>query len=330
MVLRILFMGTPEFACPTLEALIRAGYPVVAVVTQPDRPAGRGGKLQAPPVKRLAEAHGIPVLQPRRVRHPDVVAQLRALAPDLVVTAAFGQILSAEVLAVPRLGCLNVHASLLPRWRGAAPIHRAVMAGDTETGITIMWMDEGLDTGDILLQRAIPIGPLETAGEVHDRLAALGAELAVEAVRLVEEGRAPRIPQDHARATYAAKLTPEDERIDWRESATQVVNRIRGLNPWPVAHTTWQGQILKVWMAEPWPEPVPAAPPGTVVAVVRDKGPVVACGEGAVLLTRLQPAGKRPMEAAAFLAGHRMAPGEVLGAEQPPAEQPAKEQPAKE
>lgn len=308
--MRILFMGTPEFACPTLEALIQAGYRVVAAVTQPDRPAGRGGRLQPPPVKQVAGRHGIPVLQPRRVRQPEVVARLRELAPDLTVTAAFGQILSREVLAVPRLGSLNVHGSLLPRWRGAAPIHRAVMAGDTETGVTIMWMDEGLDTGDMLVWEAIPIGPEETTGSVHDRLADLGARLTLRALELIAAGAAPRIPQDHARATYAHKITREDEQVNWAEPAAQVVNRIRGLNPWPGAYTGSSLGILKLWRAVAVEG---HGAPGEVLGSRRGLGPVVACGSGAVALTELQPPGKRRMDGAAFAAGYRLPAGEILG-----------------
>lgn len=309
--MRILFMGTPDFACPTLQALLDAGHEVVAVVTQPDKPAGRGGKLQPSPVKRLAGSRGVPVLQPKRVRRPEVVEQLRGLAPDLTVTAAFGQILSKDVLAVPRLGSLNVHGSLLPRWRGAAPLHRAVMAGDAETGVTIMWMDEGLDTGDMLVWGAVPIGPDDTTGTVHDRLAALGAELTLAAVRLIAAGQAPHIPQDPTRATYAHKLTKADERVDWAEPVAAVVNRIRGLNPWPGAYTASSLGELKLWRA------VPAAgrgAPGEVLGVLKGVGPVVACGDGAVALAEVQPPGKRRMDGAAFAAGYKLPPGELLGA----------------
>lgn len=314
--LRIIFLGTPEFACPSLEAVIAAGYAVSAVVTQPDQPAGRGGKLTPPPVKRLAERLGIPVLQPRRVRRPEAVAALQELHPDLLVTAAFGQILSPAVLAVPRIGSLNVHASLLPAYRGAAPIHRAVLEGAAETGVTIMWMDEGLDTGDMLLWQATPIGPEETAGSLHDRLSHLGAELLVQALGGIAAGTAPRLPQDHSRATYAHKLTPADERIDWGDPARCVLNRVRGLNPWPVAHTTWRGNLLKVWQAAAATEPPvagPASPPGTVLAADPARGLVVAVADGAVSLLAVQPAGKRPMPAGAFVAGYRPQPGDRLG-----------------
>lgn len=320
--LRVLFLGTPAFACPALAAVHKAGHTVVAAVCQPDKPAGRGQQLTAPPIKPLAESLGIPVLQPRRIRRPEVVAELRALAPDVIVTAAFGQILSADVLAVPRLGALNVHASLLPRWRGAAPIHRAVLAGDPDTGITIMWMDEGLDTGDMMLRRPVPIGALDTTGSVHDRLAALGGELIVQALGLVEKGTAPRVPQDHSQATYAHKLTRADEWLDWSQPAAALARQVRGLHPWPVAYTDWNGGTLKVWQAVPWEGKLPGAGgvPGAVVGVERGRGPLVATGDGVLLLTELQPEGKRRMDGVAFLAGHKLEPGTRLGLHSPPAE----------
>lgn len=313
-------MGTPDFAVPSLQALLDAGYPVVGVVTQPDKPRGRGGKLAASPVKELALAHGLPVLQPRRIRRPEAVAELRALAPDLTVTAAFGQILSQEVLDIPPLGSINVHASLLPRWRGAAPIHRAVMAGDRETGITIMYMDAGMDTGDIIRQQAIPIGPAETAGEVSDRLAALGAELLVQTVRLIEQGRAPRTPQASALATYAPKLEKRDEWIDWSEPTAAVCNRIRGLCPWPVAYTTGRRGILKVWQASP---AAGSGAPGTVLGLVKNRGPLVATGDGAVVLEVVQPESRGRMAGHAFAAGGGVAVGEVLGLTGAPESPPA-------
>lgn len=314
--LRVLFMGTPAFACPVLEAVHRAGHEVVGVVTQPDRPAGRRGQLAPPPVKVLARSLGLRVLQPTRVRRPEVVRELAELRPDVTLTAAFGQILSPAVLAVPRLGSLNVHASLLPRYRGAAPIARAIMAGEAETGVTIMWMDEGMDTGDLLCWRAVPIHPDDTAGTLHDRLAALGAELAVEALRLVEEGRAPRIPQDHALATYAPKLTREDERIDWSEPAARVRDRVRALSPFPGAYTESPAGMLKVWAVELVPG-AGGAPPGMVVATPRGGAPVVACGEGAVALTEVQPEGRRRMSGQALVAGYRLRPGDRLGTVSP-------------
>lgn len=338
--MRIVFMGTPDFACPTLQAVVAAGFSVVGAVTQPDRPSGRGGKLTPSPVKRLAERLGISVLQPSRVRHPEAVAQLQALAPDLLLTAAFGQILSPAVLAVPRIGALNVHASLLPGYRGAAPIHRAVMDGAVETGVTIMWMDAGLDTGDILLARTIPVAPDDTAGSLHDKLAALGAELAVTALGLIARGLAPRLPQDHTKATYAAKLARRDEWIDWSAPATTLIHQARGLNPWPVAFTTLRGSALKVWKlrqetpgevdasgGSPAPEPgvesppdppVTACPqPGTYLGPARGEGPRVATGDGVVILLELQPEGKRPMSGAAWLAGAHLAVGERFGGEFP-------------
>lgn len=307
---RILFMGTPDFAAASLQALLTAGYPLVGVVTQPDKPKGRGGQLAMSPVKELALRHDLPVLQPRRVRRPEAVAEVRALAPDLTVTAAFGQILSREVLDIAPLGSINVHASLLPAYRGAAPIHRAIINGETETGITTMYMDEGMDTGDTILRRAIPIGPEETAGSLHDRLAALGAEVLLETVALIAAGAAPRTPQEHSQATYAAKLERQDEYIPWGEPSRRVLDRIRGLCPWPVAYTTSRRGILKVWQAEACPG---QGAPGTVLALVKGKGIAVATGDGAVLLTEVQPAGKARMPAAAFVAGGGVAVGDVLG-----------------
>ena len=304
-------MGTPDFAVPSLQALLDGGHAVVGVVTQPDKPSGRGGKLVPGPVKALALQHGLPVLQPRRVRRPEAVAEIRALAPDLTVTAAFGQILSQEVLDIPPLGSINVHASLLPRWRGAAPIHRSVMAGDRETGITLMYMDAGMDTGDIILQRAIEVGPAETAGSVSDRLALIGAELLLETVRLIGQGTAPRRSQDSGRATYAAKLEKQDEWIDWSQGTAAVCNRIRGLHPWPVAYTTCRRGILKIWQATPAEG---AGAPGTVLALAKNRGPLVATGDGAVLLAVVQPESRGRMAGQAFAAGGGVATGEVLGA----------------
>lgn len=325
--MRVVFLGTPDFACASLSALVQAGHAVVAVVTQPDRPVGRGGQLAPSPVKRLAAGLGFLVLQPRRVKHPEAVAALQALAPDLLVTAAFGQILSPEVLAIPRRGALNVHASLLPRYRGAAPIHRAVLAGEPETGVTIMWMDSGLDTGDMLTWRAVPIAPTDTAGAVHDRLAALGAELLVAALELIDAGQAPRIPQNHEQATYAAKLERQDERIDWTEPAAATVNRVRGLSPWPGAYTTFRTGTLKIWQAQalsiaaaPTVSAGPTLPtgaaPGTFLGILKGEGPAVAAGAGeAVILLQVQPEGRRPMTGAAWAAGARPHPGEQFGAE---------------
>jgi methionyl-tRNA formyltransferase len=311
--MRVVFMGTPAFAVPTLEAVLRAGHDVAAVVTQPDRPAGRGGRLRPSPVKDVAIAHGLPVLQPERVRRPAAIAELAALAADCFVVVAFGQILPPAVLDLPRYGCINVHASLLPAYRGAAPIHWAVLNGETETGITTMWMDEGLDTGDMLLASRLPIGPDETTGELHDRLAAVGATLLADSLALIERGEAPRAPQNPDLATYAPLLLPEHERIDWSRPAQAVHNQIRGLSPWPGAYTASPVGRLKVWRSR-----LEAGgggretDPGTVVAVGPD-GISIQCGDGAVCLTEVQPENKRPMTAGAFANGYRVEPGWRLG-----------------
>ncbi|MFZ5816720.1 MAG: methionyl-tRNA formyltransferase [Bacillota bacterium] len=301
--LKILFMGTPEFAAESLKALLAAGYPVVGVVTQPDKPVGRGGKVRFSPVKEVALAHNLPLFQPRRVRRPEVIAQLKELGSDLTVVVAFGQILSKEALEISPLGSINVHGSILPRWRGAAPIHRAVMAGDTETGITTMWMDEGMDTGDICLEARTPIGPEETGGEVHDRLARIGAELLVETVRRIEAGTAPRIPQPEEGVTYASKLERVDEQIDWRRPARALFDQIRALNPWPGAYTVGPRGSLKIWRASLIDHPTGEAEPGTVVAIRKREGFVVATGEGALLVREVQPPGRGRMDAPSFVNG---------------------------
>lgn len=300
---KILFMGTPDFAAESLKALLAAGCPVVGVVTQPDKPVGRGGKVRHSPVKEVALAHDLPLFQPKRVRRPEVIARLRELDADLTVVVAFGQILSREALEISPLGSINVHGSLLPRWRGAAPIQRAIMAGDAETGITTMWMDEGMDTGDICLVARTPIGPDETGGEIHDRLARIGADLLVETVRRVEEGTAPRIPQPEEGVTYAAKLERSDEQIDWGRPARALHDQIRALNPWPGAYTIAPRGSLKVWKGSVVEQPIEGAEPGTVVAVVRREGFVVATGEGALLVREVQPPGKGRMDAQSYLNG---------------------------
>ncbi|MDB4895467.1 MAG: 10-Formyltetrahydrofolate:L-methionyl-tRNA N-formyltransferase [Firmicutes bacterium] len=318
--LKVLFMGTPEFAAQCLEAVLAAGYPVVGVVTQPDKPVGRGGKVRFSAVKELALKHDLPVFQPKRVRRPEVIAQLKELGADITVVVAYGQILSAEALAISPRGSLNVHGSLLPRWRGAAPIHRAVMAGDAETGITTMWMDEGMDTGDMILKAATPIGPEETSGEIHDRLARIGADLLVETLRQVAAGTAPRSPQPADGVTYAAKLERADEVIDWSRPAVAIANQVRGLNPWPVAYTTGPKGTLKLWKAsvytgavEPRHQgPPDQAPPGTVVALVKKQGFVVATGDGQLLVREVQPPGKGRMDAQSYINGGNLMAGANL------------------
>jgi methionyl-tRNA formyltransferase len=309
--LRIIFMGTPEFACPTLQALLDRGEQVVAVVTQPDRPKGRGQRLQSPPVKLLAEAHAIPVLQPLRVRAPEAVAAIRDLAPDLIVVVAFGQILPKVLLDIPRHGCINVHASLLPRYRGAAPLNWCIINGETETGVTTMLMDVGLDTGDMLLKRSTPIDPEEDTSALHDRLAVLGAEALAETLDRLVAGTLSAEKQDDHLTCYAPLLKKEDGRIDWSRGAQTIKNLVRGMAPWPGAYTWLGGQMLKVWRVT---TTACTGAPGTVLAVGRD-GIEVACGDGSVIITELQLEGKRRLAAREFLAGWRLEPGTVLGQE---------------
>ena len=299
--LRIVFAGTPEFAVPPLEALHAAGHEIVAVYTQPDRPAGRGQSLTASPVKRRALELGLPVEQPATLKVADAVERLRERAPDLMVVVAYGLILPQAVLDVPRLGCWNIHASLLPRWRGAAPIQRASLAGDDITGITIMQMDAGLDTGPMLLVREVPIGSGESGGELHDRLSRVGAEAIVAAVSEWQAGRITPRPQPAEGASYAAKLRKEEARIDWSQAAAVIARQVRAFNPWPVAETTWDGRQLRIWRAECAPGVATAgAVPGTVLKAAAGRI-VVATGVGALSLLQVQVAGRRALSAAEFL-----------------------------
>ncbi|MDX5444616.1 MAG: methionyl-tRNA formyltransferase [Zoogloeaceae bacterium] len=304
--LRVAFAGTPEFAAVALRAILAAGFDVPLVLTQPDRPAGRGMKLTPSPVKSVAIDAGLPVDQPEKLRTPEQRAALAACAPDILVVAAYGIILPAEALTIPRLGCINIHASLLPRWRGAAPIHRAIEAGDAETGITIMQMDEGLDTGAMLLERAIPIAPEDTTGTLHDRLAALGGELVVEALQRLSAAPLPATPQPTGGVTYAAKIGKAEALIDWREPAEVVARRVRAFNPSPGAVSDLRDTSVKLWRATPV---AGSGVSGEVLAADRE-GVVVACGNGAIRVTELQRPGSRRMGAEDFLRGFPIAPGE--------------------
>ena len=295
---------------PPLDALHAAGHDLVAVYTQPDRPAGRGQALTASPVKRRALEFGLTVEQPATLRSPDAVERLRGFDADLMVVVAYGLILPQAVLDVPRLGCWNIHASLLPRWRGAAPIQRAILAGDSVTGITIMQMEAGLDTGPMLLVRETPIGPRELGGELHDRLSQLGAAAIVAAIGEWQAGRIKPVTQPAEGATYAAKLSKAEARIDWTQPATAIDAQVRAFNPWPVAETTWDGKQLRVWQCAP--EPFAAgAPPGTVLESSGGRI-VIATGDGALRLLQLQLAGRRAMSAAEFLNANTLA-GARLG-----------------
>jgi methionyl-tRNA formyltransferase len=296
---KIVFMGSPDFAVPSLRALAQA-YPVVGVVSQPDRAAGRGRTLKSPPVKLLALELGLPLIQPEKLRRPEVLEQLRLWAPDLIVVAAFGQILRPEVLSLPPQGCLNVHASLLPRWRGAAPVPAAILAGDTQTGITIMKMDEGVDTGKIIAQRAIPIEAADTGGSLLDKLAPLGADLLLETLPAYFAGKVELRLQDESLATYAAMLKKEDGRLDFARPAEELARRVRALQPWPGTFFDWEGAPLKVQRAH--------AQAGRAAAGTRlvDAGqPAVGTSDGLLVLDEVQPAGKKPMAGRAFLAGAR-------------------------
>lgn len=300
----IIYAGTPEFAVPALQALVAAGHRVVAVYTQPDRPAGRGRKLRPSPVKEAALELGIEVRQPATLREAETQRALREQAADLMVVAAYGLILPAEVLTIPRLGCVNIHASLLPRWRGAAPIQRALLAGDAQTGVTIMQMDEGLDTGAMLSRRTTSITPEDTAGEVHDRLAALGAQALLDVLPELDSGRLRGEPQDDARASYARKLSKAEALIDWQQPATQIARQIQAFNPWPVAETRFQGQPLKLLEARALQHAVAAAP-GTPLAETRE-GIDIATGTGVLRVLRLQVAGRRAQSATDFINGRSL------------------------
>jgi methionyl-tRNA formyltransferase len=305
--LKIIFAGTPDFAAAALEALLAQNLEVAAVLTQPDRPAGRGMQLTPSPVKQLALQHGLPVLQPHTLKDADIQRELAAFAADVMVVAAYGLILPQAVLHLPRHGCLNIHASLLPRWRGAAPIQRAILAGDRETGITIMRMDAGLDTGDMLLKKSSPIESRDNAQTLHDKLAALGAQAIVEALHLLEQGRLVREPQDNAQATYAAKLNKAEARIDWHNTAEQIDRAVRAYNPFPVATTILNATPLKIWQASV--HDGSSGEPGTVLAVEKE-GIVVACGQGALRLEVLQRSNARALSAAQFVQGFAVHPGD--------------------
>lgn len=310
--MRIVFMGTPDFAVPSLEALYNAGYDVVAVFTQPDRPKGRGGKVTASPVKNLAQDLNLPVFQPARIKSPEAVEELRKLNPECIVVVAYGQILSQEILNMPPYGCVNVHASLLPAYRGAAPIHWAVLNGEKTTGITTMLMDEGLDTGDMLLTAKYTISSSATTGEVHDALAGLGAEVLLKTIKGLKDGTIRPIPQE-SEFTYAPLLHREHEQIDWSWDVSKIHNRIRGLNPWPGAYTTFREEQVKIWQSAKVQagidRPSGEFPTGTILAVSA-KGFLVQAGDDLLEITELQPAGGKRMSALDFYNGRRIQTGE--------------------
>jgi len=309
--MRIVFAGTPEFAAEHLKALLDSPYEIVAVYTQPDRPAGRGQKLMPSAVKALAVAHGIPVLQPQTLRNAEAQAELAALQPDLMVVVAYGLILPQAVLDIPRLGCINSHASLLPRWRGAAPIQRAVEAGDTESGVTVMRMEAGLDTGPMLLKVTTPISTEDTGGSLHDRLAQMGPPAVVQAIAGLADGSLQGEVQNDALATYAHKLNKDEARLDWRRPAVELERLIRAFNPWPVCHSTLDGESVKVLAAN---VAAGKGEPGEILSASKD-GLVVACGDQALSLTRLQLPGGKALSFSDLFNSRRekFAAGKVLG-----------------
>ncbi|MXS84823.1 methionyl-tRNA formyltransferase [Nitrosomonas sp. HPC101] len=308
--MKIIFAGTPVFAAKALEALQKTGFDIILALTQPDRPAGRGMRLQASPVKILAQQYDIPLLQPETLKSPDTQAQLETFKPDVMVVAAYGLLLPEAVLRIPHHGCINIHASLLPRWRGAAPIQRALLEGDAETGVSIMQMDEGLDTGAVLLQRAFSIGPHDTTASLHDKLADLGSKCIVEALTLLDQGKLTSTPQNNAHACYAVKIRKIEAEIDWTHDAAHIDRMIRTFNPHPGAFTHLHGTMFKLWQADIVTRSN-AHQAGEIMAADHN-GIVVACGRDALSINILQKAGGRKLAAAPFLAGHPLQPGECF------------------
>jgi methionyl-tRNA formyltransferase len=307
--MRILFMGTPEFAVPSLRALV-GEHEVLGVVTQPDRRAGRGQRVVFSPVKEVALEYGLPVFQPEKVSDPQVMAELEALGADLFVVVAFGQKIPDRLLAAPTYGCVNVHSSLLPKYRGAAPINAAILHGDDVTGVTTMYLGSGWDDGDIILQAEEPILPRETAGTLHDRLMVKGAELLLETVRQIAQGSAPRIPQDHSKASYAFKLKKEAAQVDFGRTAQTLDRLVRAMNPWPVAWAQIRGETVRIWEAEP-AEEGQKGQPGEILSL-SEQGLLVACGSGALFLQSMQRPGGKVLSGLDFANGLRLRVGEIL------------------
>lgn len=323
--MRVIFMGTPDFSVGTLEALVAAGHDVCLAVTQPDKPKGRGGRMQYTPVKEKAMFYGIPVYQPKKVRDPECVEELRKYNADVIVVVAFGQILPKSVLEMTPYGCINVHASLLPKYRGAAPIQWAIIEGESVTGVTTMQMDEGLDTGDMIMKTEVPIADDETGETLHDKLAAAGADLCVETLKALEEGTAKREKQGESPTAYAKMLTKELGNIDWTQPAVKIERLIRGLNSWPGTYSRWEGKVMKIWRAEVVRDgevtadsrtgKMPAGVlPGMVTAVGKNDFEVQT-GDGVLRIQEVQMPGKKRMDTGAFLRGNSMEPGDVLSQE---------------
>jgi methionyl-tRNA formyltransferase len=317
--MKILFMGTPQFAVPSLTMLLEQSYDIAAVVTQPDRPKGRKRELTPPPVKAFALERGLKVVQPEKLRSPEGVAEVSAIEPDLIVTAAYGQILPKSVLALPRLGCINVHGSLLPQYRGGAPIQRSIINGETVTGVTLMYMAEGLDTGDMIAKVEVPITDEDTAGTMFQKLSDAGAKLLMEWLPRIIEGSVTRMPQVDSEATYAPNLTRDDEKLDWHKSARELFNQVRGLNPMAGGFAYLDGEVFKVWGCRiPQGSDIMMRPEwnNLVAGSVLETGSFgirVRTGDGSIVLTEVQPAGKKALAATEFARGARLAPGKVLG-----------------
>ena len=309
--MRIVFMGTPDFSVPTLEALGASEHEVVGVVTQPDKPKGRGKEIHMSPVKECALQHNIPVYQPVRARDEAFVDEMRALNPDVMVVIAFGQILPKSLLELPKYGCVNIHASLLPKYRGAAPIQWAVINGDEETGITTMMMDVEMDTGDMLEKTVVKLDPEETGGSLFDRLSLLGGDLILSTLSKLEKGEITPVPQDHEKATYVKKISKSMGDIDWTMDAVSIERLVRGLNPWPSAFTRWNGKMLKIWEAKVLPDPDVKLPCGSVISA-SDEGLKIQTGAGVLCVTSLQLEGKKRMDTAAFLRGYQVAAGSMM------------------
>ncbi|HYE80589.1 MAG TPA: methionyl-tRNA formyltransferase [Clostridia bacterium] len=310
--MRIIFMGTPDFAVPCLKELLLQKHDIAAVVTQPDRAKGRGKKLAPPPVKVLAEEAGIPVYQPEKIKTEEFTQVLKALKPDLIIVVAFGQILSQEILDIPPLGCINVHASLLPKYRGAAPINWCIINGEHKTGITTMYMDKGLDTGDIILKRETEISENETAGELHDRLMELGAKVLSETLELLKKGDLVRIPQNNEEASYAPIMTKTLGKIDWSKDAVEIRNLIRGTYPWPGAYSTYSGKVFKIMAADICETAVRHENQGWITRVEMDSI-IVSCGTGSLIIKELQFENEKRMSVGAYLRGHEIEEGVTLG-----------------
>ena len=309
--MKIVFMGTPDFSVGALDALVEAGHEIIAVVTQPDKPKGRSGQMQFPPVKECALRHGLTVLQPVKIKTPEWVDKLRELKADVFVVAAFGQILSKEILDMPKYGCVNIHASLLPKYRGAAPINWAIINGEKETGVTIMQMNEGVDTGDMLSHVVVPIAPKETAESLFDKLAKAGAELIVETLPKLEAGEIIPVPPDESQSSHVKMMNKSLGKIDWNQDAVVIERLVRGLNSWPSAYTYYQGKSVKLWDCDVV-EAAAKAVPGTIIAVAKDSFDV-ATGNGALRVLELQLEGKKRMDTKSFLLGNQWKTGMQLG-----------------